>query len=62
MKKLIAILFTSLLMSGAAYAEVGPNKSANCKDIIDGIKKKAAQPNQPAQPATGNPGNTGTAQ
>ncbi len=52
MKKLIAIVFASLLMNGAAaYAEPGPVRAANCKDIIDGIKKKAnAQPGQPGQP------------
>lgn len=58
MKKVIAILFASLLMNGAAFADPGPVRSSNCKDIIEGIKKKAAnqQPGaQPGQPGAGQP-------
>lgn len=60
MKKVIAILFVSLLTSGAAFAEVGPNKSANCKDIIEGIKKKQQQAAaQGAQQPAANGANSG---
>lgn len=63
MKKVIAILFASLLMNGAAFADVGPNKSANCKDIIEGIKKKQQQAAQGTQPAaTGTNSGNQTAQ
>ena len=56
MKKLFAITFVSLIVSGTAFAEVGPTKSANCKDIIEGIRKKQQQQQAQPQPDASAPG------